>query len=81
MSNNLNITPEMVDALVNTAAQKTGLSEDKLSALAKSGKIQEMLKNLKPDQAAKLQKIISNKQLAEQLLSSPQARDLLSKLL
>jgi len=75
------IPPDKLKDLISLASEKLGTSEDKLTKAAQNGSFDKMLGNLKPQDAAKLQKVLSDKQSAEKLLSTPQARQLLKKLL
>ena len=61
-------------------AFETFNSNDKLKNAAKSGNIDEVLKNLSPDQASTLSKILSDKKAAEEILSSPQAAAIMKAL-
>lgn len=61
-------------------AFETFNSNDKLKNAAKSGNIDEVLKNLSPDQAATLNKVLSDKKAAEEILSSPQAAAIMKAL-
>lgn len=55
-------------------------SNENLKNAAKSGNIDEVLKNLTPDQASTLNKILSNKKATEEILSSPQAAAIMKAL-
>ena len=61
-------------------AFETFNSNDKLKNAAKSGNIDEVLKNLSPDQATILNKVLSDKKAAEEILSSPQAAAIMKAL-
>jgi hypothetical protein len=61
-------------------AFETFNSNDKLKNAAKSGNIDEVLKNLSPDQAATLNKVLSDKKATEEILSSPQAAAIMKAL-
>jgi len=73
------LSKEKMEQLIKMASQKTGTDESAVRAVAQSGDLDRMLKNLKPQQAAKLQEVLQNKDMAEKMLSSPQAKMLLSK--
>lgn len=55
-------------------------SNEKLKNAAKSGKVDDILKNLSPSQAAMLNKVLSDKKAAEEILSSPQAAAIMKAL-
>lgn len=61
-------------------AFETFNSNDKLKNAAKSGNIDEVLKNLSPDQATILNKVLSDKKATEEILSSPQAAAIMKAL-
>lgn len=61
-------------------AFETFNSNDKLKNAAKSGNIDEVLKNLSPEQATILNKVLSDKKAAEEILSSPQAAAIMKAL-
>ena len=55
-------------------------SNEKLKNAAKSGNIDEVLKNLSPEQAAMLNKVLSDKNATREILSSPQAAAIMKAL-
>ena len=61
-------------------AFETFNSNDKLKNAAKSGNIDEVLKNLSPEQATILNKVLSDKKATEEILSSPQAAAIMKAL-
>ncbi len=75
------IPPEKVDELLKLVSAKTGTSKEALVSYIQSGKLEKLLGNLKPDQVSKVESALSDKKAAEELLSSPQAKQLLNKLL
>ena len=55
---------------------------DEFKRAAKEGKTDDFInKNLSPDSAQKLRKILSDKSATEKLLSTPEAKELMKKLL
>ena len=54
--------------------------DENIKNAAKSENIDEMLKNLTPDQASMLNKILSDKKATEEILSSPQAAAIMKAL-
>ena len=67
--------------LLKTAAERLGTQPDQLKQQAENGTLQNMIKNLNPNDAAKLQQVLSDKDAANRLLSTPQAQILLKKFL
>ena len=74
-----NLSKEQMDQLIKMASQKTGADESELKKGMDAGSADGILKNLKPEQAAKVQQVLSDKEMTEKILSSPQAKMLLSK--
>ena len=72
-----NINPEMLKEV----EKKTGISSEKLKQAASSGDISGLVKNLGKDNTKKIEKILSNKESALKLLSTPKAQELLKKFL
>lgn len=74
------VNPEKLNDLLKMAGQKLGKDPQQLKQQLQNGKVENAINNLKPADAAKLRQILQNPQLAEQLLSTPQARQLFKKL-
>ncbi len=66
--------------LLDQLSQKLGPSPEQLKSAAKSGDTSKLLDQLKPDDAQRLEKILSDKKATEKLLSSPQAQALMKLL-
>jgi len=81
MDENMNLSKGQMEMLFKRAAETTGESEEKIRDSVNSGNLSSLLGKLKPGQAEMLTKVLSDKNAAEQLLSTPQARALLKKLL
>lgn len=67
--------------LLKIAAERLGTQPDKLKQQAENGNLQNMINNLNANDAAKLQQVLSDKDAANRLLSTPQAQILLKKFL
>ena len=78
--NNKNNTPQNMQPLLNEAAKKLGTTPEKLEQQLKNGDLGKALKNMPPQQAAMLNKALSDKDARERLLNSPQAQALMKKL-
>jgi len=65
--------------LLKTAAQRLGTQPEQLKQQAENGTLQKLLGQLSTDDAAKLQQVLSAKDAANRLLSTPQAKMLLKK--
>jgi len=78
MDNNIN--SEDLNDIINSAKMNS-TDKEKLKDVVNSGDLSAFLKNLKPNDSQKLQKVLANKDEARRLLSTPQAQMLLKKLL
>ena len=67
--------------LLKSVANKLGKSPNELEKAAKEGTIENLLGNLKQDDAQKIKKILSDKSVANKILATPQAQKLIQKLL
>ncbi len=57
-----------------------GYDMDKIIESAKKGKTDELLKNVSPDQAKKINEILSDREAAEKLLNSAKAQKIMEML-
>ena len=71
------ISPEML----KEAEKKMGMTPDEIKKAINSGDVSGIMKNLGKNDAQKVQKVLSNKDSAMKLLSTPQAQALLKKFL
>lgn len=70
---------EKIENLLENVSEKLGVDKEKLRKSAQNGDISQTLKNLNPKDAQKLQKVLSDKEATQKLLSTPQAQQLLKK--
>ena len=70
-----------LEALLKLAAQRLGTNPNTLKDKAQSGELSKLLGNMSSSDAAKLQQVLSDKDAANKLLSTPQAQMLLQKLM
>lgn len=75
--NSNQINPEMLQEV----EKKTGISSEELKKAANTGDLSNLVKNLGKDNTQKIEKILSDKESAMKLLSTPKAKALLKKLL
>ncbi len=68
-----------INNLINTASQRLGTDKETVENATKSGDLQKLLGNMNPEQLKKIQAILNDKQAAEKLLNTPQAKALLKK--
>lgn len=71
------INPEMIKEV----EKKTGISSEKLKRAASTGDLSGLVKNLGEENTKKIKQVLSNKESAMKLLSTPKAQELLKKLL
>lgn len=74
------ISPEVLERISKMVQEKTGTDPDKIKQAAKDGSIDKLMGKLNPAQSEKLMALLSDKQSAEALLATPQARQLIKKL-
>ncbi|OJU13239.1 MAG: hypothetical protein BGN88_02440 [Clostridiales bacterium 43-6] len=75
------IDKEKLNELVGMASDKLGTSRDNIEKAMNSGSLDKILGNLKPGDAARLQNVLKDKAATEKLLSTPQAQQLLKKII
>lgn len=75
-----NIPPEKLGKLLQMASKKTGTDPESLRQNLEKGNVESVLGSLSPKDAEKVSKALSNPAFAKQILSSPQAQELLKKL-
>lgn len=69
------------DVLLNSVSKHLGVDKENIKNAAQNGNLQNILKNMNSTDAAKIQKVLSDKDAAKKLLSTPQAQLLLKKFL
>ena len=75
------LNSEKINELIKQAAKASGVGENEIKNAAESGDFKKVLSNLSPEGAKSLKKILSDKRATKELLSTPQARQLLLKIL
>ncbi len=67
---------------MKNAREKTGIDVEKMKQAADNGNLDDFInKNLSADASQKLKNVLTNKEAAEKLLSTPQAKELMKKLM
>lgn len=69
------------ESLLKSVANKLGKTPKELEKATKEGNIENLLGNLKQEDAQKIKKILSDKGMANKILATPQAQKLIQKLL
>lgn len=80
-NNGSNNNNDKVENLLNTVSRYLGKDPKKLKESMQKGNIAQSLNNLNTEDAAKIKKILSDKNLASKLLSSPKAQQLLNDIM
>lgn len=75
------LTQQQLYALLQYASRRLDISPAQLAEALAGGQIGDLASRLPPESAARLQSMVGDKARAEQLLNSPQARELLRRLL
>jgi len=73
------LSEQQLEALVNFASAKLGVTPQKLAQAVQNGGVTGLM-DLSPDKAKKLNALIGDKEKAEELLRSPMAQQLLDKI-
>jgi hypothetical protein len=81
LSNNLNLSQDQMDSLMQMAGKKMGTDPQKLKEQMQSGQMDGILKNLNPNQQAQIQNLMNNPAAIEQLMNSPKVQMLLKGLM
>lgn len=63
--------------LIQQAGRSAGVNPNQLKQVVDSGKLDDLLKKMRPQDAQRFQQILSNPQLAQQMLNTPQAKRLI----
>lgn len=70
------------DKNLQSVAKKAGVDVNKLKQAAENGNVDDFInKNLSPQASERLKAILSDRTATEKLLSTPQAKELLEKLM
>ena len=82
MDKNMNFSQKQQDELLTLAAKKLGISEDKLKNQLDKGAVEDIVKQAGAGgNMAQVNQILNNPTMLQQMLSSPQAADILRKIM
>lgn len=71
-----------MNKLMKNAQKKTGIDMQKMKQAADNGKLDDFINhNLSKDATKQLKSVLSDKEATQKLLSTPQAKELLKKIL
>lgn len=76
-----NINREQVENLLKKVSSHLGKTPQEMENAVKQGNLTQTLNNLSSSDAQKIQKVLSDKNAASKLLSTPQAQQMIKKLL
>ncbi len=62
-----------MEKMIELASQKLGISTEKLKSSLESGNVDEMLVNMKKEDADRLKSVMNNRAVKDKLLNSPEA--------
>lgn len=76
-----NLSQDQLQALLQYASKKLGTTPEKLVKTVNQGNLSSLTSGMSPGEAAKVQSLMSDQKKAEQLISSPEAKQLIQKIL
>ena len=76
----LNMNPKQMEQLLGVVSAKLGVPAESLKRDLEQGKFDTALKNMKPNEAATFNQLVSNPKMLEKFMSTPQAQALYNKL-
>ena len=68
-----------LDDLIRQAGQKAGVDPASLKNTIDSGKLDQLLHKMNPKDAQRLEQVLGNPKLAQQMLNTPQAKKLIQQ--
>ena len=69
-----------LDKLISNLSKQLGVSENKIKNAAKTGDVNDMLKNADSDQTDKIKSVLNDPEKTKEILNSPQAQALIKLL-
>lgn len=75
-----NIDARTKQAMLNVVSKKVGMSPQELQKQLESGKLDGAMKGLSPQDSQKLANALSNPAMAQRILATPQAQEIIRKL-
>ena len=73
--------PQELDALIRTVAAQVGADPESIRSSVQGGSPDDLLKQLGSKDAAMLQQALSNRETTARILASPQAQEIIRKLM
>lgn len=75
------LPPEQMNALLQMASRQLGQDPQQLRRQLENGQLGKVLGGLNPQQTAQINALLKSPQQVEQLLRSPQVRDMINRLM
>ena len=75
----MNMNQKSVDVLLNMVSKKVGSSPEELKSNLQKGDLSQVTRGLNPEDSKKLMNVLSDKNLTEKIMSSPEAQELMKK--
>lgn len=69
-----------MEKMIEIASKKLGISGEKLKRSLETGNVEDMLGNMRKEDAEKLKSVMNSPSVKEKLLNSPEAANLIKKL-
>lgn len=69
-----------MEKMIKTVSEKLGISEDKLKTALVKGNIEDMLSDMRKEDAEKLKTVMNNKTVKDKLLNSAEAEQIMKKM-
>ena len=79
--NQQNLTPDQLQALLQYASKRLGTTPEQLAKTVQTGEVDGLQKKLSPENLAKLQALMNNKEKTQQLMNSPKLQQLIQQIL
>lgn len=76
-----NMSPDKLNMLLNMAGKRLGVNPNALKSSLQNGDLGSAVNGMSPDAAQKFNNIVSNPKELEKLMNSPQAQELIKKLM
>ncbi|MBR1533600.1 MAG: hypothetical protein IJ639_04505 [Ruminococcus sp.] len=72
---------EQIDQLIKKLSERMGTPESEIKSAVQNSNYSKLLDKMNPDQAAQINRMLSDEQAAKQFLSSPQAKAIIKRLM
>ena len=69
------------DKLISSAAKHLGTDPSTIKSAVESGSYDKLLNSMKPEDAAKIKNLLSDREKTERLMNSPQVKEFMAKLM